>query len=69
MSHKTMIDRKKGISLLSIPQNYTVIDLETTGFSARFDDIIEIGLIKMRADKQKNRHVKNVAVMCESKGR
>lgn len=44
MSHK----RKKGKSLLKIPRNYTVIDLETTGCNPRFDNIIEISCIKYK---------------------
>lgn len=42
------LEREKGISLTIIPQNYTVVDLETTGFSTRYNDIIEIGCIKIR---------------------
>lgn len=56
MAHKSMIDRKKGNSLLATPQDYTVIDLETTGFSSRFDDIIEIGGIKYRDGKEISRY-------------
>lgn len=45
------IEREKGTSLTIIPKNYTVIDLETTGFSTRYNDIIEIGCIKIRDGK------------------
>lgn len=51
-----MINRKKGNSLLEVPSDYTLIDLETTGFSSRFDDIIEVGLIKMRNDEEVDRY-------------
>ena len=32
----------KGRSLLSFPDDYVVVDIETTGFSPRYDEIIEI---------------------------
>jgi len=38
----------KGKSLLSFVSDYTVIDLETTGFDSYMDDIIEFGAIKYR---------------------
>ncbi len=45
-SHRT--ERKyKGKSLVSFPDTYVVVDLETTGFDARFDSIIEIAGIKV----------------------
>lgn len=40
--------RKKGKSLLELPDDYTVIDIETTGLDAYYDDIIEIGCIRYR---------------------
>lgn len=42
------IIRHKGKSLLSIPSNYTVIDIETTGLSSLYDQIIEISALKFR---------------------
>lgn len=41
----------KGKSLLMFPDNYTVIDLETTGFDPQFDEIIEMSAIKVRDNK------------------
>lgn len=38
----------KGKSLLEIPSNYTIIDIETTGLDSSFDDIIELGAIRIR---------------------
>lgn len=36
----------KGDSLLTFPESYVVIDIETTGLDPRFDDIIELAGIK-----------------------
>ena len=41
----------KGKSLIAFPDNYTVIDLETTGLDTNFSDIIEIGAIKIRKNQ------------------
>lgn len=38
----------KGKSLISLPSDYVAIDLETTGFSPEFDEIIEIACIRFR---------------------
>lgn len=40
--------RKLGKSLLSILDEFTVVDIETTGFNSTFDQILEIGAIKYR---------------------
>ncbi len=41
----------KGQELLQLPDDYTVLDLETTGISFEKDSIIEIGAIKVRKQK------------------
>lgn len=38
----------KGKSLIEFPDNYTVVDLETTGLEFQYDDIIEISAVKVR---------------------
>ena len=38
----------KGKSLLLLPDDYVVLDLETTGLDPQFDSIIEIGLLRIR---------------------
>lgn len=40
----------KGKSLLCLPSNYTIIDLETTGLDSEFDEIIEISALKIKND-------------------
>lgn len=46
----TEINRRpyKGRSLLEIPQDYTVIDTETTGYDPYRDEIIELGALRVR---------------------
>jgi len=39
--------RYKGNSLLSLESNYTIIDIETTGFDPNFDEIIELSAIRV----------------------
>ncbi len=38
----------KGKNLLELPVDYCLLDIETTGLDATFDDAIEIGIIKVR---------------------
>ncbi len=37
----------KGLSTLNFPENYVVIDIETTGLSPSFDSIIELSSLKI----------------------
>ena len=45
----------KGKSLLSFPDSYTVIDIETTGLDPRFDEIIELAAIHYENDVETSR--------------
>lgn len=38
----------KGKSQIAFPEDFTIIDLETTGFDPSFDDIIEIAALRVR---------------------
>lgn len=38
----------KGNSLLDLPESFTIIDLETTGLSPEWDDIIELSALKIK---------------------
>lgn len=40
--------RKKGYSLLEIPNDYCVIDLETTGLDPEYNEIIELAAVRVR---------------------
>lgn len=40
--------REKGKNIISFPDEYVMIDIETTGLSAEWDDILEIGALRVR---------------------
>lgn len=42
---------EKGKSQTTFANNYTIIDIETTGLDASYDEIIEIGALKIRDNK------------------
>lgn len=45
----------KGKSLLLFPEDYTVVDIETTGFDPMFDEIIEVAGIKYKGRNEVGR--------------
>ncbi len=56
MKSLSKVERNKGKSLIALPEDYTVIDLETTGFSSTYDEIIEVGGIKYRDGEEISRY-------------
>lgn len=42
---------KKGNSLITFPEDYVVVDLETTGLSPEYDNILEVCALKVRDNK------------------
>ena len=49
ISNLSRTKREKGNSILTLPQDYTVIDIETTGLDPTYNDIIEVACIKYRS--------------------
>lgn len=45
------IKRNKGKSIIDLPCNYTIIDIETTGLMPQCDEIIELSALKIRNNK------------------
>ncbi len=56
--------RDKGQSLLTFPSDFTVIDLETTGFAPTTADIIEVACVKVRSGKEVERFSTLVQPVC-----
>lgn len=63
-SIKTVRDRK-GKSSILFPTDYVVVDIETTGLSPQYDEIIEIAAIKYRAGVKVDQFTTLVKPECE----
>lgn len=46
-----LTELKQGQKLIHIPDDYTVVDIETTGFKCGVDNIIEIAALKVRSNE------------------
>lgn len=46
-----IVREHKGSSIIDFPDTYVVVDVETTGLSPSYDDIIEIGAVKIVGGK------------------
>lgn len=49
------VKRNKGKSILCYPDEYVVIDIETTGLDTRFDNIIEVSAIRYKDGEETGR--------------
>lgn len=47
--------RNKGKNLLTFPDNFCLVDVETTGLDPQYDEIIEIGAIRVRSGEMRDR--------------
>ena len=56
--------REKGRALEKLPRDYTIIDIETSGFSPEKDHIIEVGCIKYRDGQEINRYSSLICPPC-----
>ena len=56
---------KKGRELKCLPRDYTIIDIETSGFSPTADHLIEVGCIKFRDGQEINRYSSLISPPCK----
>lgn len=52
MKENKIIREFKGKSLIDFPDEFVAIDIETTGFDTEYDEIIEVGAIKIKDGKE-----------------
>lgn len=46
--NKSSVKREKGKSLVELPSNFTVIDIETTGYDSKYDSIKVLSSRKLK---------------------
>lgn len=65
MSKPKIFRDYKGKSLIDFPDNYVIIDIETTGFDPTYDEIIELSAVKIENDTIINTFSQLVNPDCE----
>lgn len=55
-------------SIIALPNDYVVVDLETTGLDYQWDDIIEIAAVRFKDGEECDRYEQLVSIDCELPG-
>jgi len=63
------VELKKGHALDTLPENYVLLDVETTGLNPKVDNIIEVGCIKIKNGKEFGRYKSIIKTPIELSGK